>query len=678
MTATSIKKVLVVDSDPEISRQVAVWLASEDIQVIAAPDGEAGYMRFKRELPSAVIASAQLDKVVGSVLCQRIKSHPQGKNTLVLLASERYLDQPELGARAVIMFGADGYLVKPLERGALFNALKPILTHIAPPKPKSNVKKEMPVSVPQPEIEPDKSVKTEHLPLPPDESAQTASPKTALFRGSLSSTPMPTLFLNLSELNRTGILTIERNRIRRQIFFQKGAIVHITSTLRMENPALMLVENGIITEEEYSKSLLEMSQGGKSFTEAMVSLSSLSYEALYSHMRDFECKILVGGFAWSEGHFEFLSSDSLPENVPCFDFKPLSIIFEGISRHYSLKRLSGPVHENMDKFAARTQRFAELIDQLELDARQLKFTMLINGKRKVREIATLGQENLTETYQLLWTLAHAKMIDFSDQPREMAASDFQDRESDTPAKKQSIPPELLASIMREYYRVKSSNYFRVLGVDYKAQEIDIIEALEKIEQKFHPDNLPDYDLRPIMGKLNEILEKAHAARRVLLDERTRREYRHYLEIQERQRARDEVLQAEITFKEGERAMIESDFTTARKHLERAVKLKPDEPEYYAYLGWTVFQIGRSTQNVNEIKKAKQYLNKAVAMNPDGDKAYIILGRVYAGEGNLDMAKQHFEKALKLNPECHPARKALEILEKAKPPTCEKDNSTPAS
>jgi len=664
VTATKINKVLVVDADLEAPRKVAAWLKGENVQVIAAHDGEAGFMRFKREFPVVVIASAQLDKVVGSVLCQRIKSHPDGKNTLVFLASDRYADHPELGKRAVEKFGADGFLVEPIERESLLDALKPLLKGISTELDAGSAKGRLPEA--KQSGTPAGPAKIEWLPLPPSERQKAGPEKVAVLRGSLNTTSLPTIILHITELKRTGTLEIERNRIHREAYFHQGVIAHVTSTLRNENPALMLVEDRIITEEEYSRSLLMMSQEGKSLNEALVAATSLSYEALYSHVQHYERKVLVSCFAWNEGHFEFHPLDKLPDYVPSFDFKPLSIIFEGICKHYPLKRLSVPVHENMDGFATRTQRFAELVDQMELNTHQLKFALLIDGKRKIRDLLTLGRDDLTGTYQLMWMLTHSKMIEFSDEPRESAASEFMNRSAEIPAKKRPIPPDVLASIMREYYRVKSSNYFRVLGVESKADADEIEQAFEKIEQQFHPDNMPDYDVRPIMGKLGEILEKAQAARRVLLEERTRREYRHYLEVQERQRAHDEGLQAEITFKEGERAMLESDFGAAKSKFEQAVKLKPDEPEYYAYLGWAAFQLARESQNATDIKKAKQYLNKAAAMNPDSDKAYLILGRLYAGEGKLDMAKQHFEKALKVNPACAPAEKALELLEKGEP------------
>jgi len=670
--AASEKKVLVVDPDPEIPRTIAAWLKGENVQVIAAIDGEAGFMRFRKEAPEVIITAVQLEKVVGSVLCQRIKQHPMGKNTKVVITSEKYALSPALGEKAVGMFGADAYLPKPFDRETVTVLLKRLLKGAVDPGPTfAETAKEASHSPPREEepASPKKSISIDDLPLPPQESISQEGLHQAIHKGNIIHTPLPELVLRLAGLRRTGKLSLERNRILREIYFKDGLIAHVTSALRNENPALMLVEEGVISEKEYFKSLVLMSKEGKGLNEALVAATSLTYEALYSHVKEYKKRTLIACFAWNEGHFEFHPADALPDNAPNFEFKPLSIIYGGIRKHYPLKRLAAPIHQNMDRYAIRTQKFAELIDQLELETDEIKFAMMANGTRRLRDLVAHGRDDLTKCYQLLWMLTLTGMIEFSDKPAESAASEFVSR-ADEETRKKPVPKEVLADIMREYYRIKSSNYFKVLNVDLNAAPRDVERAYERIEQKFHPDNMPDYDLRSLAGKLHEILDKARAARRVLLDERTRREYRHYLEAQRRKRARDETLQAEITFKEGERAMLEGDFTTARRKFEEASKLAPDEPDYYSYLGWAIFQMARDSKTAADIKKAKQNLNKAIAMNPDNDKPYLIMGRIFAGEGNLSMARQHFEKALQVNPDCAPAGKALELLRKEAPADAE--------
>lgn|GEM_PF-2484326 len=666
MTGPSGKKILVVDGDRGVSRQVAAWLKGEGVQVLVAEDGETGFMRFRKELPHAAIIAAQLDKVVGSVLCQRIKNNPKTANTLVLLASERYASHPELGERAVAMFAADGYLVKPINREALILALEPLLksaaksTDSTPEKHPTEVAAAPIPAAPQPTATPETGFEAIPEPVP----KSTAPEKPPVHQGNLHTTPLPHLFINLLDLKRTGVLVLERNRIKREIYFHNGQPVHATSTLRTENPALMLVRDGVISEEEYSKSLVIMTEQGLGMNEALVAATALTYETLYERVRKYEEEVLVNCFAWHEGHFEFRPENRLADSVPSFDYTALKIMYEGVAKHYPLKLFSAPVHEHKEEYAVRTPRFAELIAQLNLEPSKLKFALLITGRALVRDLVTLGRDDLYGTYRLLWTLQLARMIEFSDEPRLASDADFLDKSA--PSARKPLSPDAVAAITREYYRVKSSNYFRVLQVTLNAEEREIDKAFHEIEMKYHADSLVEYDIREVQGKLNEILDKARAAHRVLIDTHTRREYRHYLEVQERQRAKDEALQAEISFKEGEKALSKADFETARERFEAAIKMKPDEPDYYALLGWVLFQLARkSADRVAAVKQAKQELGKAIAMNPQADKAFLILGRLYAAEGNLKLAEEHFERALKANPDCSPAKVALDLISKGR-------------
>lgn len=664
MTLSHSKKILVVDGDPEVSRQIAAWLKGEGVQILAALDGESGFMRFKKEMPDAVVISAQLDKVVGSVLCQRIKKNPATASAFVVLVSDKYSSHPELGKRAVSMFGADAYLPKPLEREAVIGIFKPLLKGIEelPATPKVSVtppKEEKAVDASPPDAPIEKLLEAPSL-------ISESSYKPPVLQGNLHDTPLPILLVKLFELKRTGVLILERNRIKREIFFKDGEAIHASSALRTENPALMLVRDHIISEEEYSKSLLTMTERGLTLNEALVECSNLTYEALYDHFRRYGREIIINSFAWHEGHFEFRPADKLPENIPSFDYRLLTLIYEGVGKYYPLKLFSSPIHEHKEEYPWRTPRFAELIQKIDLEPEKLKFTLLIDGKTPVRELVTLGREDLYGTYRLLWLLDLTKMIDFSDDPKPVGDAEFLPQSVKLEGEKKPLPQEILSSIMREYYRIKSSNYFHVLKVTPQANEDEIRRAYFELESKIHPDNLAEYDLKPVADKLNEILEKARAAQRILLDPRMKREYCHYLEIQERQRAKDEALQAEIAFKEGEKALKKADWEKAKERFETAIRLKPDEPDYYAYLGWTLFQTARGKKGAYAmVKRAKQELGKAISMNPNSDKAYLILGRVYAGEGNIALAEEHFQKALKINPECVPAKAALELLAKGK-------------
>jgi tetratricopeptide (TPR) repeat protein len=77
-------------------------------------------------------------------------------------------------------------------------------------------------------------------------------------------------------------------------------------------------------------------------------------------------------------------------------------------------------------------------------------------------------------------------------------------------------------------------------------------------------------------------------------------------------------------------------------IEKALKIKPDEPFYLDSLGWVYYRLG-------DLDKAILYLEKAVAIQPDVE--FIAhLGEVYWKKGEQEKAKEIWQRGLKLNAE----------------------------
>ena len=73
------------------------------------------------------------------------------------------------------------------------------------------------------------------------------------------------------------------------------------------------------------------------------------------------------------------------------------------------------------------------------------------------------------------------------------------------------------------------------------------------------------------------------------------------------------------------------------------------------MGWVYFQRGNYRQ-------ALPYLERAAQRRPDDAEVRYHLGMVYWRLGNLSAARKEFQATLRLNPNFHPAKKALDALE----------------
>lgn len=104
------------------------------------------------------------------------------------------------------------------------------------------------------------------------------------------------------------------------------------------------------------------------------------------------------------------------------------------------------------------------------------------------------------------------------------------------------------------------------------------------------------------------------------------------------------LNAELLFAKAKGAVLTNDFSVALKMLEQIVELNPLEAEYWAYLGWAIFN-----ENPDNAKKAEKIIKDAIDLDNDLDAAWHFLGMVFLHSGDAAWAEKAFRTALQKNP-----------------------------
>lgn len=635
--------ILIVDRDEFSSGRLVRWAREIGYRVVKAVNGEEGFMRFRKEAPQVALVSVQLDKVLGNVLCQRIKSQPAGANTRIILMSDTYTKE-ELGRRAVKMFKADDFLSRPVTRNAFFDAVP----RLEKPKPvEAPAKKEKEEIKAPPPAKPG-------APKPPKK-------KAPIVKGSLGDQPLPKLLISMHSLKRTGTLLLERNQIQRHIFFSSGMIGYATSSFRNEAPLHFFVKKGLISEDEAAGALDAIAAGNEQW-DYLVGNTSLTFEALQEGLSDLAQEIVTSAFDWHEGHFEFTPDENVMEDIPNLDICPIYSILTGAARAYPLKKIIDEIAPYKNKFLYRTDLFEGHIERLKLTTKELKFTLLIDGKTKYNELITFGKSDITRSVQILWALLKSGMIKESETVTKLKHAEFFDAGAASRAgePQKALDEKKRAEAMREYFRIKSSNYFEVFRVERAAASDDVEEAFGRLESRFHPDLFEGMDIDDLRPKLEEIMDKARTARRVLIDPKRKADYITYLSSRQVTTRVTPPVEAEISYREAEKSLLAGDFKDAEAKFRKAISLNPSEPDYYSYLGWTLFcAAGDDKKKV--LKKAKDFVNRAISMNPNSDKAYLIMGRMLKEEGKLDLSLDHFEAALKMNSACKPAMDGIKLV-----------------
>ena len=120
-----MKKILIVDDQPEIRELVRVTLQNKNYAIIEASDGKEAVDKIKQEKPPLVLLDIMLPgDIDGFEICSQIKRNNDLKNIfIVMLSSHGSKEDIEKGKSA----GADDYFIKPFSPLQLIEKVEDLL-----------------------------------------------------------------------------------------------------------------------------------------------------------------------------------------------------------------------------------------------------------------------------------------------------------------------------------------------------------------------------------------------------------------------------------------------------------------------------------------------------------------------------------------------------------------------
>ncbi len=115
-----MKKVLIIEDEPEMRRNLLMILKLEKFQPLGAENGRAGVQMAKAEKPDLVLCDVMMPELDGYGVLQALRSDPATVTTpfIFLTAKGEKVDQ-----RCGMDLGADDYLTKPVARADLLGAI---------------------------------------------------------------------------------------------------------------------------------------------------------------------------------------------------------------------------------------------------------------------------------------------------------------------------------------------------------------------------------------------------------------------------------------------------------------------------------------------------------------------------------------------------------------------------
>ena len=116
-----MKRILVIEDEPEMRRNITLLLRFNNYEAIAAENGRAGIEAARREVPDLILCDVMMPEVDGFGVLQNLQSEASlaGIPFIFLTAKGEKED-----LRNGMNFGADDYLTKPVANADLIRAIE--------------------------------------------------------------------------------------------------------------------------------------------------------------------------------------------------------------------------------------------------------------------------------------------------------------------------------------------------------------------------------------------------------------------------------------------------------------------------------------------------------------------------------------------------------------------------
>ena len=193
--------------------------------------------------------------------------------------------------------------------------------------------------------------------------------------------------------------------------------------------------------------------------------------------------------------------------------------------------------------------------------------------------------------------------------------------------------------------------------------------MEKIKTNFlaqaklyHPDSISFAEIPAIRQLADEIFTMVSTANEVLTNEKKRAKYVEYLADGGAEDATEEVakiLVGEQHFHSAQAAVRRKDWVEAKRSIQEAIKLAPNEAEFYSELGWAHFNL--NPRDMVARQEAISYVEKAIEMNSKLANAYFYLGSIHKATGNTRQAAEYFIETLRTDRKHVRAKSEVRLL-----------------
>ena len=604
--------VLIIEDNQRIGDKLTEVLRGAGFEATLARDGQAGLAAFEASRPDLVLVEHLMPGIEGGRLVDRLRAQDEEVPIVVMATSGR-------AQTRLLQHGAgfiQGFLVKPFRVPELLTAVESALAgRDAGPSPD--------VSAPQ------------------------------TLRGTIGASTLATLLVTLLRQAAVGVLRLQKDGARRDIYVLNGLPVFAESNLLSETFGRYLLTRGTIDESQYHAVRRYMETHGVRQGEALVALEILNNQEVYGLLRGQVRERVARCFTWEGAEYGFYEDARFLDDKLMFPMNPLALLVDGVLRRRTPQELQArfdlsrndivtvtPVARALSTFLDRLQSEPPLTALLEacmtVEALAQEMRLVESRVQAMLEalsaagVLTLGEGGLSAVA----TLPMGQLADFVLESVEQLD-----------VERTVVLDPVAEHVLSRYLATRGGDHFTVLGLTRDADERAIEAAYLETSRVFHPDRFVEHPDADVRLRAKEVFIKAGQAFGVLSDPNLRTAYRRRLV--EAASVSGVRFAAEDEMNAGEARLTAGDVSGARLCFARAHAEVPGEPLFAAWLGYATWLAARDEDERDE---GETLLAEAVAREPCLVVGHELLARLCRASGRTQAAATFAARAAHLRAE----------------------------
>ncbi len=474
-------------------------------------------------------------------------------------------------------------------------------------------------------------------------------------RGSLTQVLVPELLLGLLEKKATGTLLLDRENVHKLVYIRSGQPVFIESNLRSESLGNFLVQRGVITSEDLEQSLADLAKSEIHHGEIMVAGGMMDAPRMALNLVEHQEEKLLNTFPWFDGSFEFVPGTDWPSTILITPIRTYQTIFQGILRWYDPSVLSSWMGLEEETAIRRIR-----MPGPDAIVPPLIFRILthVATPQTLGQIAVKLNVPLEQVIQAAYCLIIAgwTVLDFSARVDVLPAEFIAQKDPETELAERQKHDVVRRWVDEDLERLRSLDFFDLLGVDENAPEREITRAYMERIARYEAQDIETINDETVKSKIVQIRSWLNLAYDTLRDPDLRRVYR----------KKEKGKKASGINVDGERLIVSALRDLDRNQIDRAIesleaahKILPNDISINGYLGWALFQKDR----VTHLEKATQMLVEAVKRDPTDAQTHFYLGEIFSYRKDWNKAARLFAQAVNLNPTFVKAAAAYEVAKR---------------